>query len=426
MKKVSVAILGLGVVGGGTAQILLERNEVIKKEYGIDIELKKVLVRNIEKSKSRNIAPNLLTTNYEEILNDPSISIIAECIGGIEPAKTLIKKAILKGKTIVTANKELFSKNWLELEKLAKEQNVGLYYEASCGGGIPIIRTMTEALQANDVVEIKAIINGTTNYILSRMDKEGVGYNEVLIDAQKLGYAEQDPTADVEGFDASYKLAILSTLAFNRYLNPSLIYREGISTITKEDISYGKKFGYTIKLLAIAKLIGNKIEARVHPVFVKTKNPLASVSDAFNAVMLKGNNVGDLMLYGRGAGDRPTGSAVVSDIVFAARRENHARYDGIEKAFTEKEIISNFESEYYINIQTLDEPGVIAQITKIFAKNKISIISMYQEKAKDEDLSVPIIIFTHKTQEEKIRKAIEEIKEIKELVRINNLIRVEK
>ncbi len=425
MRKIGVAILGLGVVGGGTAQILLERREIIKKEYGVDVELKKVLVRDIKKSLKRNIAKDLLTEDYNEIINDPNIQIIAECIGGIEPAKSLIISAIEHNKTIVTANKEMFSKNWLELEEKAKVHGVGLYYEASCGGGIPIIRSMTEALQANDILEIKAIINGTTNYILSRMEKEDAEYLDVLKDAQALGYAEANPTADVEGFDASYKLSILSTLAFNRYLNPSLVFREGITKISKEDIKFGKKFGFSIKLLAIAKIKDGRIESRVHPVFVKTKNPLASVNDSFNAVMLKGNNVGDLMFYGRGAGDLPTGSAIVSDIVFAARREKHARYDGIENVFTKDDIISNFESEYYLNMTAKDEPGVVAKISAIFADNNISIISMYQDNA-DENNEVPLVIFTHKTLENNMMAAVEKIKTLSGRVQVNNIIRVEK
>lgn len=425
MDKKSVAVLGLGTVGGGTSQILLERRETIKKEYDIDIDLKYILVRDIEKYAKKNIGKDLLIDNFDTIIKDSSVSIVAECIGGIEPAKTYIMECLKAGKSVVTANKELFAKHWLELEKIAKENQVGIYFEASSGGGIPIIRTLTEAFQANDVLELRAIINGTTNYILCRMQDEGVGYQEVLADAQALGYAEADPTADVEGFDASYKLTIMSTLVFNRYLNPKNIFREGISNITQADIYYGDKFGYKIKLLAIAKKIGKKIEARVHPVFIKKSHPLASVGGSFNAVMLKGNNVGDIMLYGRGAGDLPTGSAVVSDIVFAARKQKHPRYNGIENAFTNDDIISDFKSEYYINLSVTDRVGVLSKITDIFAKNNISIKSLYQEKL-DENNLIPIIIFTHSINEESMQKALEKIKKLESVDKINNLIRVDK
>lgn len=425
MKHKKVAILGLGTVGGGTAKILLERREIIKAEYDIDIELKKILVHNLDRSKKRNIANDLLTDNYDDILNDDEIDVVAECIGGIEPAKEYILKALKKGKSVVTANKELFSKHWLEFEEVAKKTGAGTYYEATSGGGIPIIRTMTTALQANDILEIKAIINGTSNFILSKMDSENASYTETLKEAQALGYAEADPTADVEGYDAMYKLAILSTLAYNRYLNPAHIFREGITNITQEDIAFGKKFGYTIKLLAISKLKGKKIEARVHPVFVKNKYPLASVNDSFNAILLNGNNVGDLMLYGRGAGERPTGSAVVSDIVFAARADAHARYNGIEKVIEKKDIEYNFESEYYVNIQAKDKAGALAQVTKVFSDNKVSIRSMYQEQNTNESKSLPVILFTHKTKEKNMQKSIAQIKKIKDIEKINNVIRVE-
>ena len=423
MNKTGVAILGFGTVGQGAYKILKERRETIIDEYGVDIEVKAVLVRNKEKAINAGADEELLVTDIDEITSRGDISIVAECIGGIHPAKDYLIKSLESGKSIVTANKELFSKNWIELEKVAKRNNVGLYYEATTGGGIPIIRTMTEAMQANDIREIKGIINGTTNYILTRMTREGADYDAVLKDAQALGFAEADPTADVEGFDASYKIGILATLAFNRVVPVDLIYREGISHITKEDIEFGKKFDLTVKLLAIAKMVGDKYEVRVHPAFIPSKHPLANVDNSFNAIFLVGDNVGDVMLYGRGAGSLPTGSAVVSDIVFAARRVKHARYDGIENAITKEELVSDFESAYYIRLNVHDVSGTLADITRVFADSGVSIASMVQNSG---DETVSIIFLTHKTHEKNMKLAVERLEALKNVIGVDSLIRIEK
>ena len=423
MKSVGIAILGFGTVGGGTYNILAERKERIKEEYGVDITVKAIYVRNPKKAIANGAPQELVTDNFDDVITNSSIDIVAECIGGIEPAKTYLIEALKAGKNIVTANKELFAKHWGELEKYAKETKAGMYFEATCGGGIPVIRTLTQAMQANTLLQIKGIINGTTNYILSRMSDEGASYQDVLADAQALGFAEADPTADVEGYDASYKLSILSSLAFNRFLPVELIYREGISNVQAEDIAIGKGLGYTIKLLAIAKLIDGKIEARVHPVFLKNSHPLASVSGSFNGIFLVGDNVGDIMLYGRGAGSLPTGSAVVSDVVFCARQIEHARYAEISDVITKKDIITDFTSDYYMRMTVLDIPGVLSQITSIFADNNISITSMRQDAGEG---VVSIVLVTHKSSENNIRKAIKEIESLSEVQKVNAVIRVEK
>ena len=423
MKSVGIAILGFGTVGGGTYNILAERKERIKEEYGVDITVKAIYVRNPKKAIANGAPQELVTSNFDDIITNSSIDIVAECIGGIEPAKTFLSESLKAGKNIVTANKELFAKHWGELEKYAQETKAGMYFEATCGGGIPVIRTLTQAMQANTLLQIKGIINGTTNYILTRMSNEGASYADVLADAQALGFAEADPTADVEGYDASYKLSILSSLAFNRFLPVELIYREGISNVQAEDIAIGKQLGYTIKLLAIAKLIDGKIEARVHPVFLKNSHPLASVSGSFNGVFLVGDNVGDIMLYGRGAGSLPTGSAVVSDIVFCARQIEHARYAEISDVITKQDIITDFTSDYYMRMTVLDIPGVLSQITSIFADNNISITSMRQDAGEG---VVSIVLVTHKSSENNIRKAIKEIESLSEVQKVNSVIRVEK
>lgn len=423
MKSVGIAILGFGTVGGGTYNILAERKERIKEEYGVDITVKAIYVRNPKKAITNGAPQELVTSNFDDIITDSSIDIVAECIGGIEPAKTLLIESLKAGKNIVTANKELFAKHWGELEKYASKTKAGMYFEATCGGGIPVIRTLTQAMQANTILQIKGIINGTTNYILSRMSDEGASYENVLADAQALGFAEADPTADVEGYDASYKLAILSSLAFNKFLPAELIYREGISKVQAEDIAIGKQLGFTIKLLAIAKLIDGKIEARVHPVFLKNSHPLASVSGSFNGIFIVGDNVGDIMLYGRGAGSLPTGSAVVSDIVFCARQIEHARYAEISDVITKQDIISDFTSDYYMRMTVLDLSGVLSQITSIFADNNISITSMRQDAGEG---VVSIVLVTHKSSENNIRKAIKEIESLSEVQKVNAVIRVEK
>ena len=422
MRKVGVAILGLGVVGGGTARILINRKQAIKEEYGVDIDITAVLDRIPERVTNLGLDLNILASNIDEITQNPNVDIVVECMGGTEPARTFLVKSLEAGKSIVTSNKEMFAKFWPELEAAAQKTGAGLYYEATTGGGMPIIRTMTTAMQANNIIEIKAIINGTTNYILTRMTEENADYSEVLKDAQALGYAEANPVADVEGYDSSYKLSILSSLAFNKRLPVDLIYREGITKITAEDIAIGKELGYIVKLLAIAKQKNGKIEARVHPVFLPKSHPLASVSNSFNAVFVVGDAVGDIMIYGRGAGDLPTGSAIVSDIVYCARQVEHARYSEMFNNMTEEELIKDFESEYYVRLTVHDVPGVLADVTTVLKNNKISVSQIRQDKNSE---IVPIIFVTQKTHENAMNKAIEEISKLQNIIKVENVIRVE-
>lgn len=423
MKKVGVAILGLGVVGGGTARILIDRRQQIKEEYGVDVEITAVLDLRKERVLDLGLDLKILASSMDEIALNPNVDIVVECMGGLEPAKSFLLKALEAGKSIVTSNKEMFCKSWPELETAAAKTGAGLYYEATTGGGMPIIRTMTQAMQANNILEIKAIINGTTNYILTRMSQEGASYQEILKDAQALGYAEANPVADVEGYDSSYKLSILSSLAFNKRLPVDLIYREGITKITAEDIAIGKELGYVVKLLAIAKQKEGKIEARVHPVFLSKDHPLANVNDAFNAVFIVGDAVGDIMLYGRGAGALPTGSAIVSDVVFCARQEVHARYSEMNTSMTASDIIEDFESDYYLRLNARDVSGVIADIAGVFKKHNVSISQMRQDRNNE---IIPIIFVTHKTREKAMKAAVEEIAALKNVVSVENLIRVEK
>lgn len=421
MKKIGVALLGLGTVGSGTYKILTKNREYIKKTQGIDIEVLHVLEKDLTKADALGIDRSIVSCDINNIVSNPDISIVAEFFGGIEPARSFLIASLQAGKSIVTANKELFSKYWQELEVAAKEGNAGLYFEASCVGGVPIIRTLTAGLQGDKILEITGIFNGTTNYILSKMADEGQEYSEVLKEAQRLGYAESNPSADVDGFDSTYKLSILSTLAFNKKVPVDKIYREGISKISKKDIELGKKLGYTLKLLAIGKNHDGKIEARVHPAFIDNNHPLASVKGSFNAVLIEGDNVGDIMLYGRGAGDMPTGSAIVSDIVYASKQTEH-RYCTFDKeSVSAFDFFNNFECKYYIRMSVADKSGVLSKISGVFGKYDVSINSLRQNQS---DSSAEIIFLTHKTGELSLNKAIGEIKSLAEVNSVDAVIRV--
>lgn len=424
VKKVGVALLGVGVVGGGTYQILTTKRDFIKKNDGIDLEVKCVLERNLERCKELGIDPSIVTDDIKKIVNDPEIKIVAEFFGGIEPARSFLIECLKAGKSVVTANKEMFSKSWVDLEKAAKEGGGGLYFEASCVGGVPVIRTLTDSMQGNAITSLKGIVNGTTNYILSRMADEGVDYHSCLKDAQRLGYAEANPTADVDGFDAMYKNSILSSLAYRKRVPIDKIYREGISNVSVEDIKYGKELGYTLKLLAISKMRDGKIEARVHPAFLPNEHPLSSVKGSFNALFLHGDNVDDVMLYGRGAGALPTGSAIVSDIVFAAGKDKPRRFYWEDTAeVNDDDFLTDFISKYYIRLNVTDESGNLAKVANVFEKNGISINSVIQKDVNKH--IVPILFITHETAESNIHKALADINEIPGVEEVAAVIRVE-
>lgn len=413
MKKVGVAILGLGVVGGGTYKILTEHRETYRKTHNIDLVVENVLERNKERALSLGIEENKIVSNIAEILSNPEVDIVIEVMGGIEPAKTFVLASLNAGKSVVTSNKELYCKYSHELEQAAKKNHCGLFYEASCVGGVPVIRALLDNLQGNTVLSMMGIINGTTNYILTKMSKEGMTYEAALKEAQKLGYAEADPTSDVEGYDASYKLSILSSLAFHTKIPYTKIYREGISNVSVRDINYGKQLGYCLKLLAIGKNGDNGIEVRVHPTFIKSNHPLASVSDSFNAVYITGDSVDDVMLYGRGAGALPTGSAVVGDVIYCATHSNYAysTFKNTAEASPNTKFVENFESAYYIRLNVTDKSGVLAKVTSIFSKCGISVAQMIQEGQNPNEETLPIIFVTHETREHNVSKAMSMIKD---------------
>lgn len=424
MKQVKVALLGLGVVGSGTYRILQNKKEYIASNDKVEIEVVKVLEKNQDRLKELKIPKSMVAKTIDEIVEDKEIQIVAEFFGGIEPAKTFLIKCLKSGKSIVTANKEMLAKSWPELEKAAREGNAGIYFEASCVGGVPVIRALTESMQGNNIISLKGIVNGTTNYILSRMIKEKVDYATCLKDAQKLGYAEANPSADVDGFDAMYKNSILSSLAYKKRVPIDMIYREGISNISLEDMEAGTDMGYTLKLLAISKCIDGKIEARVHPAFIPSEHPLAQVQGSFNALFMHGDNVDDVMLYGRGAGSFPTGSAIVSDIVYAASVTEHRRYAWEEDLDINKnDFEHNFISKYYVRILVDDNEGILSAIAAVFSKNKISIKSLVQKDSKKK--SVPIVFITHETREESMKNALDEISQLVGLESVAAVIRVE-
>ena len=429
MKKVKIALLGFGNVGRGVWKILQANVEEISKRSGYKVEVAKILVRNKNKDRGVEVPDEIVTTDFNDILNDDSIKIVVEVMGGVEPAKEYMLQAMSKKKHIVTANKMLLATAGDEVFKKADEEGAMFNYEASVAGGIPIIQGINESLTANRFKTLYGIVNGTTNFILSKMQLEGSKFEDVLKEAQEKGYAEADPTSDVESFDAQYKLAILSSLAFGTEIDVAKVYREGITKITDVDMEYAKTFGMVIKLLAIAKDDEEgRLELRVHPTMIPETHPLANVHDSFNAVFVNGNAVGDLMFYGRGAGELPTGSAVVGDIMTILRSnidiENPVPV--VKNNLWKKEIKSMDEvaSKYYIRIAVKDRPGVLGEITAVLGKYSVSLRSVIQKGVINDDL-VPLVVMTHKTEEKNIQKALEEIKALSSVSNIENLIRIE-
>lgn len=424
MKKVGVAILGLGVVGGGTYKILTEHREDYRRTHKIDLVVENVLELRKERALALGVEESKIADNIAVICSNPEVDIVIEVMGGVEPAKTFVLAALNAGKSVVTSNKELYCKYSHELEKAAIKNHCGLFYEASCVGGVPVIRALLDNLQGNKILSMMGIINGTTNYILTKMSREGVSYEAALKEAQRLGYAEANPVNDVEGYDATYKLSILSSLAFHTKIPYTKIYREGISGISVEDIEYGKQFGFVIKLLAIGKNGDNGIEVRVHPAFIPADHPLASVNDSYNAVYITGDSVEDVMLYGRGAGALPTGSAIVGDVIYCATHTNYrySTFVNTEEAAPTTKFIENFESAYYIRLEANNRTGVLAKVTSIFSHCGINVARMIQKDGEGE--AVPVIFVTHKTKEHSVNKAVEEINAIPEIAKVAAVIRV--
>ena len=430
-QKINVGIIGLGTVGTGAFRILRENAELIRHRVGVPVEVSKIAVRDAGRDRGFAIPAGMLTTNPSQVIEDPNIDIVIELIGGYEPAREFILSAISRGKHVVTANKALLAVHGSEIYEAARRAGVTIGYEASVGGGIPVIKALKEALAANRILSIYGIINGTSNYILTKMTEEERSFPDVLAEAQRAGYAEADPTFDVGGIDTAHKLAILVNLAFGAHVDLKDIYTEGITSISPLDIDFGKVLGYKLKLLAIAKMHeGGQAEARVHPTMVPDDYPIAKVGGVYNAIQIVGNACDDIMLYGRGAGSMPTGSAVVADVMDIARQiliepsRKLPAGDGMAQAAVKVQPMQSIVSLYYFRFMALDQPGVLAQISGILGRHRISIAQMIQ-RGRKQGGSVPLVIMTHKALERDIQTALVEIKSLACITEDPILIRVE-
>lgn len=426
--SIGIGLLGLGVIGSGVARALSERAKALDAQVGCPLRLKKIAEKDLAKTSASEMDPDLFTTDPAEVIADPEIDIVIEVLGGEHPAMEFINEALGRGKYVVTSNKEVMAKHFPEFLSLAKEKGVDILYEASVGGGIPLIAPFKQDLSANNISTIYAIINGTTNYILTRMASEGIDFSSALKEAQQLGYAEADPTNDIEGIDAAYKLVILAALAFRVRVRPDDIYREGISRLSYRDFRYAKELGYEIKLLAIAKEQDGAVEVRVHPVFLPRDLLLAKVDGVYNAVQVEGDLVGRVLFYGQGAGPSPTSSAVIADVLDVAQRiSGGVRITPTLQFDPTKRIksISEIETRYYLRMGTVDRPGVLAKISKVMADNRISISSVIQ---KESDISVDvaeIVLMTYPANEQAMQQAMGEIERLDVVREISNFVRVE-
>ena len=432
ISRVGVGVVGFGTVGTGVIKILLENAALIRRRVGVPIELVRVADLDVVRDRGVTLPPGVLVKDAKQVLTDPAVDIVVELVGGSDFAKRLILDAIAAGKTVVTANKAMLALHGEEIFAAASRKGIDVGFEASVGGGIPVIQALKEGLAANAIQSIYGIINGTSNYILSRMTNERRGFADTLIEAQKAGYAEADPTFDVAGTDSAHKLAILVNLAFGTPVNFKDLYTEGITHITEHDIAYAKEFGYTIKLLGIAKLIEGDVEARVHPTMLGADSPLAKIEGVYNAIQLIGDAVGDVVLSGRGAGDLAAGSAVVSDIIAGARnllnggagRVPPASFQPQERRPLRIRPMEEIRSLYYLRFMVIDRPGVLAQIAGELGRCGISIASMLQ-KGRREGQTVPIVIKTHTARERDVQTALGQINRMSFMSEPTTLIRIE-
>ena len=419
---VRVGLLGCGNVGAALVDLVRRRSDDIALRTGLRLEVTKVAVRSTAKERGVELPDGVLTHDAAGLVVDPDIDLVVEVIGGIEPARELILAALKAGKPVVTANKELIANVGAELFAAAEEAGVDMLFEAAVGGGIPVIRPLRESLAGEEIRRVMGIVNGTTNYILTRMTDGGVAYSDALSEAQSLGYAERDPTADVEGFDAAAKAAIIASIAFGVRVVAGDVYHEGISGITPTDVAYAKKMGYVLKLLAIAERHDGALGVRVHPAMVPVSHPLAAVRDSFNAVFVEGDAVGELMFYGRGAGGFPTASAVLGDMVDAAvnrRKGSHASVGALGKAVIRP--IDEVESAYYLNLDVIDRPGVLAAVAGVFGRHAVSIRSMEQEGLGGE---ARLVFITHLAREAAVQATLRDLHHLDAVDRITSVLRV--
>jgi homoserine dehydrogenase len=431
--EINVGLMGLGVVGTGVAAHILGKASSLAAVTGRNVNLKKVLVRDITRSRDIDLPSGLLTTNAEDILADPEIHIVVEVIGGTDPVENHLKQALAAGKHIVTANKEVMAKSGPELLALARKNSASILFEASVGGGIPIVGCLMNELAANDIRSIRSIINGTTNYILTRMANERTSFDQALGEAQGLGYAEADPTNDIEGIDAAYKLTILASLAYRQPFQSADVYCEGISRLEPQDFRYAQELGYAIKSLAIANLDDGAVQLRVYPALVPSEHMLAKVDGVYNAVEVDGSLCGQVLFHGMGAGREPTTSAVVGDLIEVIRKMgSQSRSSGSQEwagpgngaALTVRPI-GDLQARYYIRLDVADNPGVLAQIAQVLGDGEISIAAVLQRDTDAEAGSAEIVITTHPAKEASMQNALQTMAGLSQVRRVSNVIRIE-
>lgn len=429
MFTANIGLIGLGTVGGGVIEILEKQRVFFREHFGMDIRLAAVAER--DETKTKNLPDNIhITKEAKEIIGNPEIQIVIELVGGITAAKDIVMESIAAGKHVVTANKHLLAKFSKEIFPAAEKTEVDVYFEASVGGGIPIIKALRESLVANDIQKIQCIINGTTNYILTRIKSEKKPFDKILTDAQEKGFAEADPTFDVDGIDAAHKVVIMANLAYGCWVNLDDIYIEGIRNITPEDVSYADDLGYTIKLLGIIQKRDDKIDVRVHPTMLPHDHILANVNGVYNGVALKGDAIGSVLLTGKGAGRYPTASAVVSDVIDVCRNMAAKARMRIPMSFFSPESrksvvpIEEIESRFYLRFTVVDEPGVLANLTAQLGRKQVGIASVVQEERAPKD-NVPVVILTHHAKEQALREAINEIDKMDVVKKPTQVIRIE-
>ncbi len=428
MNRLRIGLLGCGNVGAALVTLLDERRDAVAARTLLELEITRIAVRSTAKDRGLRIDPSVFCTDAADIVSDPEIDIVVEVIGGIEPARSLLHDAIAAGKPVVTGNKELLANHGAQLFAAADDAGVDLLFEAAVAGAIPLIRPLRESLAAEPVQRIMGIVNGTTNYILTQMAERGASYAEALSEAQSLGYAERDPTADVEGFDAAAKAAIIATVAFGAVVVAGDVYREGISRIALHDIEMARRLGYAVKAIAVAERAGDgdserpEVAVRVHPAMVPFQHPLASVRDSFNAVFIQGDAVGELMFYGRGAGGRPTAGAVLGDLVDAAvnlASGGPGRIGRLVRASVRS--IDDLRSAYYIGMEVADQPGVLASVAAVFGRHEVSIRSMEQHGLRDD---ARLVFITHECLERDLQATLRDLRGLEAVHDLGNVIRV--
>ncbi len=423
-KTVRIGLLGCGNVGGALVSLIERQADIIEARTGIRLEITRIAVRNVSRDRGFEIGPGLLTRDSHGVVTDPDIDLVVEVIGGIEPARELITEALSAGKPVVTGNKELLANVGHELFAVADRLGVDLLFEAAVAGGIPLIRPLRESLRGEPITRVMGILNGTTNYILTKMTEDGADYGAALAEAQELGYAERDPTADVEGYDAAAKAAIIASIAFGAKIVAGDVYHEGISGISAGDIAIAHRLGYVVKLLGIAEResVTGEISVRVHPAMVPLHHPLASVRDSFNAVFIEGDAVGSLMFYGRGAGGAPTASAVLGDVIDAAvnlKKGTHGTLGAFAKVSIKA--IDETASEYLLCLDVTDQPGVLHAVTGVFAEHGVSIRAMEQEGI---GADARLVFVTHEAREADMQATVRQLRELAVVGRVSGLIRV--